>query len=108
MAKKGQNVKTGFAGTYACFPDPTENQGNNTNKGSISKARNSSDVKQKPSVSPLYGVGSAKDSIAANAFPKPISMGQGKIQDGDAQRKQKPVYGDGGGASYKKGGYGKS
>lgn len=110
MAKKGQNVKTGFLGTYSCFPDPMENQGSSTNKGSISAARNSSDAKKGNAggYDPLVGVGSAKDSVAASAFPKPPAVGQSKIIDGDAQRKGKPVYGDGGGASYKKGGYGKS
>lgn len=110
MAKKGQNVKTGFVGTYDCFPSPTENQGKNTVGGDIKKSRNNaSEARDKASVSPLYGVGSANDSVAPNAFPKIPALGQSKIQDGDAMRKQKPTFGSGGGAaSYKAGGYGKS
>ena len=104
MAKKGKNVASGFYGTYDCFPKPTENQGSNTNGGSITKSRNdASDVKEKGSYDPLVGAGSSMDTVADSAFPAVPKMGQGSMIDGDALKRGKPSFGDGGGASYKTG-----
>ena len=99
MAKKSAGSKANFYGTYSCFPEPTENQGSNTNKGNVKASRNSSDVKSKGSYNPLVGTG--EDSRAEVEFPKVPSLGQGSIVDGDKKRSNSS-FGPGD-ASYKKG-----